>query len=70
MIKLCYALRTITGLLAIGAVGSIELDQIGLWTGFLQMMLGITTWLLTSYWLDECKIYENKKSPLVKSEKF
>lgn len=52
MIKLCYALRTITGLLAIGAVGSIELDQIGLWTGFLQMMLGITTWLLTGYWLD------------------
>ena len=61
MIKLCYALRTITGLLAIGAVGSIEIDQIGLWTGFLQMMLGITTWLLTSYWLDECKIYANKK---------
>ena len=64
MIKLCYALRTITGLLAIGAVGSIELDQIGLWTGFLQMMLGITTWLLTGYWLDECKFYEKKKSPL------
>lgn len=67
MIKLCYTLRTITGLLAIGAVGSIELDQIGLWTGFLQMMLGITTWLLTGYWLDECKFYENKK---VRCEKF
>ncbi|WP_182321323.1 hypothetical protein [Veillonella parvula] len=51
-------LRIIAVILVVGAVGSIDIDRIDLWTGFCQGLLGITLWLLTGYWLEELKEYE------------
>lgn len=64
MIKLCYTLRIIGAILAVGAMGSLELDNIDYWTWFLQTMLGVTLWFLTGYWLEEVQYYKKKKSPL------
>ena len=58
MLKVVYALRIIAVLLAVGAVGSIEIDRLDLWTGLCQELLGITLWLLTGYWIEELKEYE------------
>ena len=61
MIKVCYALRIIGAILAVGAMGSLELDNIDFWTWFCQTMLGVTLWVLVGYWLDDIKYYENEK---------
>ena len=61
MIKLCYTLRIIGAILAVGAMGSLEIDTIDYWTWFCQTMFGVTLWFLTGYWLEEYKCYENKK---------
>ena len=42
MIKLCYTLRIIGAILAVGAMGSLELDTIDYWTWFLQTMLEVS----------------------------
>lgn len=61
MIKLCYWLRAIAALIAVGAMGSLQLDTIDWWTWFCQTMLGVVTWVLVGYWIDDIKYYSNKK---------
>lgn len=61
MIKLCYWLRAIAALIAVGAMGSLQLDTIDWWTWFCQTMLGVVTWILVGYWIDDIKYYSNKK---------
>ena len=58
MMKVIYAARIIAALLVVGAVGSMDIDHINLWTGMCQGLLGITLWLLTGYWIEELKAYE------------
>ena len=58
MMKVIYAVRIIAALLVVGAVGSMDIDRIDLWTGMCQGLLGITLWLLTGYWTEELKEYE------------
>lgn len=60
MIKLCYWLRAISAVIAVGAMGSLQLDTIDWWTWFCQTMLGVVTWILVGYWIDDIKYYENK----------
>lgn len=67
MIKVCYALRIIGVILAVGAMGSLELDTIDFWTWFCQTMLGVTLWVLSGYWLEDIKEFEKEKEPTVKS---
>lgn len=55
MMKVIYAIRIIAAILVVGAVGSMDIDHIDLWTGFCQGLLGITLWLLTGYWIEELK---------------
>ena len=50
---LIYTVRVIAALLVVGTVGSIEIDRIDMWTGFCQAMLGVTLWMLSSYWIEE-----------------
>lgn len=61
MIKVCYALRIFAALLAVGAMGSLELDRVDFWTWFCQTMFGVTLWVLVGYWLEDVKYYENEK---------
>lgn len=61
MIKVCYALRIIGAILAVGAMGSLEIDTIGFCTWFCQTMLGVTLWILAGYWLDDIHELENEK---------
>ena len=56
--KVIYVIRIIAATLVVGAVGSMDIDHIDLWTGFCQGLLGITLWLLTGYWVEELKEYE------------
>ena len=67
MIKVCYALRIIGVILAVGAMGSLEIDTIDVWTWFCQTMLGVTLWVLSGYWLDDIHELEKEKEPTVKS---
>ena len=67
MLKLVYALRIIAAVLAVGAMGSLEIDVIDFWTWFCQTMLGVTLWILAGYWLDDIKEFEKEKEPTVKS---
>nr|DAK24975.1 MAG TPA: hypothetical protein [Caudoviricetes sp.] len=67
MIKLCYGMKIISAVLVVGGMGSLELDNIDMWTFICQSLLGVTMWLLSSKWEEEIAFYENKKSPLVKS---
>lgn len=57
MMKVIYVIRIIAAILVVGAVGSMDIDRIDLWTGFCQAMLGVTLWLLAGYWLEEVKDY-------------
>jgi hypothetical protein len=61
MIKVYYALRIIGVILAVGAMGSLEIDTIDFWTWFCQTMLGVTLWVLSGYWLDDIHELENEK---------
>ena len=61
MMRVIYAIRIIAAILVVGAVGSMDIDHIDLWTGFCQGLLGITLWLLTGYWLDDIHELENEK---------
>lgn len=57
MMKVIYAVRILAAILVVGAVGSMDIDHIDLWTGMCQGLLGITLWLLTGYWIEELKEY-------------
>ena len=61
MIKVCYAVRIFGAIIAVGAMGSLELDIINFWTWFCQTMLGVTLWILVGYWLDDIRELENEK---------
>lgn len=61
MIKLCTALKVIAFLLVAGGMGSLEIDNIDMWTFICQSLLGVTMWLLSSKWEEEIAFYENKK---------
>lgn len=57
MMRVIYAVRILAAILVVGAVGSMDIDHIDLWTGMCQGLLGITLWLLTGYWIEELKEY-------------
>ena len=61
MIKLCYGMKIISALLIVGGMGSLEIDNIDMWTFICQSLLGITMWLLSSKWEEEIEFYEKKK---------
>lgn len=61
MIKLCSGMKIISAILVIGGMGSLELDNIDMWTFFCQSMLGVTMWILSNKWEEEIEFYENKK---------
>ena len=55
MIKLCNGMKIISAILVIGGMGSLELDNIDMWTFFCQSMLGVTMWILSIKWEEEIK---------------
>ena len=61
MIKLCTALKVIAFLLVAGGMGSLEIDNIDMWTFICQSLLGVTMWLLSNKLEEEIEFYENKK---------
>lgn len=61
MIKLCNGMKVISAILVIGGMGSLELDNIDMWTFFCQSMLGVTMWILSSKREEEIEFYANKK---------
>jgi hypothetical protein len=48
-------MKIISAILVIGGMGSLELDNIDMWTFFCQSMLGVTMWILNSKWEEEIK---------------
>lgn len=53
--KFIYLVRVISVILMAGSVGSIELERIDEYTGFLQIALGITLMILSNFWVREIK---------------
>lgn len=67
MIKVCYGMKILAALLTVGGMGSLEIDNIDMWTFICQSLLGVTMWLLSSKWQEEIEFYEKEKEPTVKS---
>lgn len=61
MIKLCNGMKIISVILVVGGMGSLELDNIDMWTFFCQSMLGVTMWILSSKCEEEIEFYKNEK---------
>ena len=53
--KFIYLVRVISVILMAGSVGSIELERIDEYTGFLQIALGVTLLILSNFWVREIK---------------
>lgn len=53
--KLIWMVRTISFLMIIGTVGSVEIDRIDFYTAFLQISLGLTLLILSNFWVREIK---------------
>ena len=53
--KLVLFVRIISVILIAGSVGSVELEKIDEYTGFLQVALGITLMILSNFWLREVR---------------
>ena len=53
--KFVWLVRIISVILMAGSVGSIELERIDGYTGFLQIALGITLMILSNFWVREIK---------------
>ena len=53
--KFIYLVRVISVILMAGSVGSIELERIDEYTGFLQIALGITLMILSNFWMREVR---------------
>lgn len=53
--KLIYLMRIISIMLIAGSMGSVELGKIDGYTGFLQIVLGITLLILSNFWVREIK---------------
>lgn len=67
MIKVCYGMKILAALLVVGGMGSLEIDNIDMWTFICQSLLGVTMWLLSSKWQEEIEFYKKEKEPTVKS---
>lgn len=59
--KLIWALRAVSFLMIIGTIGSIDINRIDFYTGFLQILLGFVLLILSNYWAREVKFYEKRK---------
>ena len=53
--KFIYLVRIISVILMAGSIGSVELEKIDGYTGFLQIALGITLSILSNFWVREIK---------------
>lgn len=53
--KFIYLVRIISVILMAGSIGSVELERIDEYTGFLQIALGITLMILSNFWVREIK---------------
>lgn len=53
--KFIFLVRVISVILMAGSVGSVELETIDGYTGFLQVALGITLMILSNFWVKEIK---------------
>jgi len=53
--KFVWLVRIISVILMTGSVGSVELEKIDEYTGFLQVALGITLMILSNFWMREVR---------------
>lgn len=53
--KIIFLVRVISVILMAGSIGSVELERIDGYTGFLQVVLGITLMILSNFWVREIK---------------
>lgn len=53
--KFVWLVRIISVILMTGSVGSVELEKIDEYTGFLQVALGITLIILSNFWMREVR---------------
>ena len=53
--KFIWLVRIISVILISGSMGSVELEKIDGYTGFLQIALGITLLILSNFWVREIK---------------
>ena len=53
--KFVWLVRIISVILMAGSIGSIELERIDEYTGFLQVALGITLMILSNFWMREAR---------------
>lgn len=51
--KFIFLVRVISVILMAGSIGSVELERIDEYTGFLQVALGITLMILSNFWMRE-----------------
>lgn len=53
--KFVWLVRIISVILMAGSIGSVELERIDEYTGFLQVALGITLMILSNFWMREVR---------------
>ncbi|MDU7145727.1 MAG: hypothetical protein E6305_04195 [Veillonella sp.] len=53
--KFIFLVRVISVILMAGSIGSVELEKIDGYTGFLQIALGVTLLILSNFWVREIK---------------
>lgn len=53
--RLIFIVRCIAIFFMVGSINSIEYDLIDVWTGFLQVSLGITLLILSNFWMREVR---------------
>ena len=53
--KFVWSVRIISVILMAGSIGSVELEKIDKYTGFLQVALGITLMILSNFWMREVR---------------
>lgn len=53
--KFVWLVRIISVILMTGSAGSVELEKIDEYTGFLQVALGITLMILSNFWMREVR---------------
>lgn len=53
--KFIFLVRVISVILMAGSIGSVELERIDEYTGFLQVALGITLMILSNFWMREVR---------------
>lgn len=53
--KFIFLVRVISVILMAGSIGSVEMERIDEYTGFLQVALGITLMILSNFWMREVR---------------